>query len=284
MSTFIDLPRRAATRLVVVLWLAGVVMSPEPAHAQTATTTLDAVTVSSVASRQPVEKSYDRILQGQALFARLKARHAPDAELRYRLLPRRPDTGLQSVEMFILGRDVEQRVAVAADHTFRIDPLPADRAAGAQVTVLDREALTVTWRTDVRSPGVPQGMRRLGDLRVECEVGLESGLVSNVRSILDEISQALTRPGFCLRNPARYYFFAERPLFKVTLAHGTRRHVLPADELYAGLTRDPRVVEELAYCDCEVLLDRTYFLPLGDASWPDDALVSFDYMDPEGPQ
>lgn len=279
MSTFINLPRRAAIGLVAGVWFASVAMSPESANAQAVATTLDAVTVSSVASRQPVEKSYDRILQGQALFERLKARHAPDAELRYRLLPRRPDAGLEGVELFILGRDIEQRITVAADHTFRIDPLPVDRTAGAQVTVLDRAALTVTWRTDVRSPGVPQGMRRLGDLRVECEVGLESGLVSNVRSILDEISQALTRPGFCLRNPARYYFFAERPLFKVTLVNGTHRHVLPADELYAGLTRDPRVVEELAYCDCEVLLDRTYFLPLGDASWPDDTLVSFDYMD-----
>ncbi len=27
------------------------------------------------------------------------------------------------------------------------------------------------------------------------------------------------------------------------------------------------------------LLDRTYFVPLGDPSWPDDALVEFEYMD-----
>jgi len=28
-----------------------------------------------------------------------------------------------------------------------------------------------------------------------------------------------------------------------------------------------------------VLLDRTYFLPLGDRSWPHDTLVVFEYMD-----
>ena len=31
--------------------------------------------------------------------------------------------------------------------------------------------------------------------------------------------------------------------------------------------------------DCEVLVDRTYFLPLGDRSWPDDTRVEFEYMD-----
>jgi hypothetical protein len=35
----------------------------------------------------------------------------------------------------------------------------------------------------------------------------------------------------------------------------------------------------LPYCDCEVLVDRTYYLPLGDTSWPDDTLVEFEYMD-----
>jgi hypothetical protein len=27
------------------------------------------------------------------------------------------------------------------------------------------------------------------------------------------------------------------------------------------------------------MLDRTYFLPLGDKSWPDDTLVEFEYME-----
>jgi hypothetical protein len=39
---------------------------------------------------------------------------------------------------------------------------------------------------------------------------------------------------------------------------------------------------DLAYCDCQVLLDRTYFLPLGDPSWPDDTLVEFEYMEDAG--
>jgi hypothetical protein len=42
----------------------------------------------------------------------------------------------------------------------------------------------------------------------------------------------------------------------------------------------------LPFCDCQVLLDRTYYAPIWDRSWPDDTLVSFEYMDdaPQPPQ
>jgi hypothetical protein len=54
--------------------------------------------------------------------------------------------------------------------------------------------------------------------------------------------------------------------------------------LYAGASHDPLSSSDLAYCDCQVLLDRTYFMPLGDRSWPNDTLVEFAYMDNEAPQ
>lgn len=60
---------------------------------------------------------------------------------------------------------------------------------------------------------------------------------------------------------------------------GARREVLSVDMLYGHASREPDWKEDLRYCDCEVLIDRTYFVPLGDASWPDDTLVEFEYMD-----
>jgi len=73
---------------------------------------------------------------------------------------------------------------------------------------------------------------------------------------------------------------AERPLFGVTLVDGARRETLPVEQLYGGAIDDPALKDELPYCDCEVLLDRTYFLPLGDPRWSDETLVAFDYMEP----
>jgi hypothetical protein len=49
--------------------------------------------------------------------------------------------------------------------------------------------------------------------------------------------------------------------------------------MYAGITHGRTSREDLRYCDCEVLLDRAYVLPLGDRSWPDDTLVELEYMD-----
>jgi hypothetical protein len=135
----------------------------------------------------------------------------------------------------------------------------------------------MTWRTEIRSPGVPAGTRRLGDLRLECEVGMEADLVSNVRSLLP--NPLLRWLGFCSSRTSGYLFFTERPLFAVTLVDGTRRETQPVDDLYGGSTRQALTAEELARCDCEVLLDRSYFLPLGDRSWPDDTLVEFEYME-----
>ena len=49
--------------------------------------------------------------------------------------------------------------------------------------------------------------------------------------------------------------------------------------MYAGISRDPMAADDLNYCDCQVLLDRTYYVPLGDLSWPDDTLVVLEYME-----
>ena len=65
----------------------------------------------------------------------------------------------------------------------------------------------------------------------------------------------------------------------MTLVAGARQEVLPIDRLYAMASADPGLKQDLPYCDCEMLVDRAYFLPLGDHSWPDDTLVKFEYMD-----
>ncbi|MDQ6880710.1 MAG: hypothetical protein M3150_01270, partial [Pseudomonadota bacterium] len=137
----------------------------------------------------------------------------------------------------------------------------------------DRRRQSMTWRTEVRTPGLPPQTRRLGDLRLECEVGMEAGLISNQRNLFSLLIAALLdTPDYCHRKDPRYLFFSDQPLFSVTLAAGERRETLPVKQLYAGAGDDP------AICDCEVLLDRSYFLPLADSSWPDDTLVEFEPM------
>jgi hypothetical protein len=245
--------------------------------AQERAPSLPSVTITAKALRDPVEKSYRRMIRGMDLFERRHAL-APDAPLRFKLLPRHRATDMRNIRLDVVGDSVETRVPVAPDDTFVLQRDAQALAEDAQV-VPDRKAGTMTWRTEIRTPGLPPHTRRLGDLRLECEVGEEAGLLSNRRGLLDRILGALEdTPAYCARQNPRYLFFSDEPLFGVALVSGQRRAVLPVGQLYAGASDDPDIDADLPYCDCEVLVDRSYFLPLGDTSWPDDTLVEFEPM------
>ena len=237
----------------------------------------DPVAVTSM--RNPVGKSYRRMVEGMELFEK---RHqlAPRASLRFKLLPRHSDTDMRDIQLEIVGDSFAAPVALAPDNTFALERRAAALKENASVRP-NRKAKTMTWRAEIRTPGLPPDTRRLGDLRLECEVGMQAGLISNYRPLLFGLLDPFLRegPGYCRRKDPRYLFFAERPIFGVTLVAGDRREALPVERLYGGASRDPTWKEDLAYCDCEVLVDRAYFLPLGDASWPDDTRIEFEYMD-----
>lgn len=265
----------AAVQLVAALtariaWAAG---RPDTSPA---TITLPPVEASALSD--PVEKSYRRIVTGMELFERRRDL-APAAALRFKLLPRTRDTDMSGITLAIVGETVDIPVPVADDATFAF--VRSQRALDEDAVVVpNRKARTMTWRTDIRTPGLPADTRRLGDLRLECRVGVEAGLVSDMpSSLLGDIAGLIADRGYCDQRMPHYLFFAERPLWTVTLVYGERSEVLSVEDMYAGIARSPMTGDELEHCDCEVLLDRTYYAPLGDPRWPDDTLLRFEYMD-----
>lgn len=276
LSRLSSLIRSAAWLLVLTAGLAAV---GGQARAQTtAPAALPAVTVTSRAGAEPVEKSYRQMIRGMDLFDRQRSM-SPQGLLRFKLLPRRADTEMASISVEVAGKNVEFAVAVAPDDTFA---LPRNRQAFDENAVVtpNRRKQSMTWRSDIRTPGLPANTRRLGDLRLECRVGMEAGLLSNAPTLAGRLLSALLdSPAYCDEPRPLYLFFADRPLFSVALVHGARREVLSSDMLYAGASVNPNLAADLPYCDCEVLVDRTYFLPLGDRSWPDDTRVEFEDME-----
>ena len=239
---------------------------------------LPTVTIVAKANRDPVEKSYRKMVRGMDLFDAERSL-SPNGALRFKLLPRRLETDMKNIEMEVIGSTIAFPVALSLDNTFTLERNAKAFDENAQV-IPNRKSQTMTWRSDIRTPGLPPNTRRLGDLRLECRVGMEAGLISNSSNLIGRITQALLdTPAYCDRKAPLYLFFADRPLFSVALVHGSRREVLSIDKLYASASDDPNLKSDLPYCDCEVLIDRTYVLPLGDKSWPDDTLVEFEYMD-----
>lgn len=273
---FADALRGLGMAIALAAGAAAAQPSPQGPQGPRPAGSLGSVTVTALGN--PVEKSYRKMVAGMDLFERMHAL-APQAPLRFRLLPRKPNTNMMDVDLEVIGRSFSYEVPVAPDRSFALTRDPKAIAEDAVVSP-NRRQLTMTWRTDIRTPGLPAGTRRLGDLRLECLVGIESGLVSNSNPIIEKFSNLVTSPAsYCGRKDAKYLFFADRPIFSVTMVSGSRREVLPIDQLYAQASDDPGLKADLPFCDCEVLLDRTYFLPLGDASWPDDTLVQFESME-----
>lgn len=264
----------AVMQCAIVLISGNVYAADPPEHARApATTVLQTVEVTAL--RDPVVKSYRKIVKGMDLFEQRRS-VAPNASLRFKLLPRSRDTNMERIPLSIVGDSVTIPVPVAADNTFALERSQQALEEDAVVTP-NRKARSMTWRTDIRTPGLPPNTRRLGDLRLECMVGMEADLVSHIPP--EFIDRLMRTPAYCDDREPHYLFFADRPLFSVTLIAGSRREVLSVDQLYAGISRDPMTRGDLQYCDCEVLLDRTYYAPLGDPSWPDDTLIEFEYMD-----
>ncbi len=224
--------------------------------------------------RDPVDKSYPKMIKGMDRFERERAL-APNATLRFRLLPRLPNSKLDGVTLRVAGDSVNLNLPIAADYSFVL-PRNAQALREDAAVVASRKADSMTWRAWVQSPGVAPGTRRLGDLRLECRVGMDAGLVSNTSPMFAWLSNMLTDTDkICNTFDGNYLFFAERPIFGVTLSHGARREALPFKMLYAG---GDQTRETLPFCDCQVLLDRSFYAPIWDRSWPDDTVVEFDYM------
>src|SRR5688572_23591103 len=140
------------------------------------------------ALKDPVSKSYRKMVEGMDLFEEKRAM-APGATLRFKLLPRKRDTRMDQIQLELVGYSDIKPLELAADRTFTIG---RDEQALKEDALVrpNRRAMTMTWRAEIRSPDLPPGTRRLGDLRLECEVGMRAELISN-RTAFEKMMDAI---------------------------------------------------------------------------------------------
>ena len=90
---------------------------------------------------------------------------------------------MENIQLEVSGNRFFEALQVAPDHTFSLERREAALKENATV-MPNRKAGTMTWRAEIRTPGLPPDTRRLGDLRLECEVGMQARLISNYRPSL----------------------------------------------------------------------------------------------------
>jgi hypothetical protein len=178
---------------------------------------------------------------------------APQAALRFRLLLAPGVTVLDNVALTLVDGDSLAAVPVTPEGFFQLDR--ARRGDGAELAVNRNGGQFDGNRApqpEVRTPGLPDNVRRLGDLRLECRVKM--AIARNMLGFMQSAAiSVLGGSNWCApRKGGGYSVDTAAPLAQATLSQGNRTLVLPV--------RHGNVVT----------------VPIADRAWADNALVTFD--------
>ena len=112
---------------------------------------------------------------------------------------------MKDIDVEIVGDSSEIPVDVAPDRHLYPRARRRWRLQEDASVMPNRKARTMTWRAEIRTPGLPPGTRRLGDLRLECEVGMvAAALISDhPRSRLGALYGLLRKCKILRRRPLR---------------------------------------------------------------------------------
>ncbi|MGI5011725.1 MAG: hypothetical protein ACRYGO_10960 [Janthinobacterium lividum] len=239
--------------MAILLTMAAPAFAQDAAPPEAGAT--EQVRVSSI--RDPELRPYRHMARGLDVWEEKRAL-APGATLRFELLTQ--DGRLAAPEGLQLriagddaaGNQVDIALPLAADGTFALPRSQAAHDANADL-VLNRKKGQYRWRPHVRTPGVPENARRLGDLRLECEV---SAAVRKEEVPLLLRAGAAATGSLCRLPMVGYIHRSPKRLASATVVAGERKAGLALVDNGAG-----------------------YQAPLRDKSWDDEALIVYTFAD-----
>lgn len=205
--------------------------------------------------RNPDMRSYRSIVAGLDAFDEYHRLAPAVPEARFRLDPRHGgDVDPATLSLRIVGNGEPIPLTFAADGSFTVPRVQSALDDGADV-VLNRRKGELEGRPDIRTPGLPANVRRLGDLRLECRVQLaiiKSELNFLIRAMVNTL---LMSTDWCSAKNGKFWFPAQGVLADGVIVDGARR--VPVEVQQKG-----------------------FLAPIGDASWPDDARIELQ-LEPE---
>lgn len=205
--------------------------------------------------KDPELRRYRSVSVGLDAFDQHRAL-APQAEaLRFQLVPRRAhaDATTDGITLHIVGKGDPVAVPIMPDGSFTIGRDDAAFRDNADL-MFNRKRNMFRSIADVRTPGLPDKVRRLGDLRLECRVNVAIIKTEIPLYIRAAITSMLLTGDWCAKMAIFMSLPPQKQLTKATLVHGERKKDLPLH-----------------------LLDAGFDSPLTDAGWPDDALLELEY-------
>lgn len=204
--------------------------------------------------KDPDWKTYRAFVAGIDVYEN-RRKLAPQAPLHFLLRPQQAGTSFKGLTLHISGDNTSIAVPIDAQGIFTLPKVQAALDDKAEL-VLNRQKGLFRWRPDIHSPGVPANTRRLGDLRLECEVrwAVEQ---EEVPYLMRKVFNAVG--GACHSADIQVDFLSARPVKAMHLAYQGKRKTLPASAIEAG--------------------GHIYMPPVHDLSWDDDSLLEFEFVD-----
>lgn len=204
---------------------------------------LDSVHVAAV--RDPLLRPYKTMLKGLEAFDRLKTM-APDATLRFLLTTTANQSNPAALSLRIANDNSSVNVPIAPDSTFSLPRLPEMMDGDADLLLNARKG-SVRWRPDIRTPNLSPTIRRLGDLRLECEV---RWVIEKDELTFVQRNYFRMVGGPCTSSRVSTHFISAQPIVSASLVQGERRLALKT--AFGGYA---------------------YLPPIHDQTWSNEALV-----------
>ena len=159
---------RAIAGFILCLYGAAVQAQADTAQATEPSAQDVAASVNVKGIRDPDWKPYSAMLKG---VKRFEEKHglAPGAQLRFILEPRRADVDMHAIALRLESDEAGMAIPLGERNIFALPVEQGPLYEKAELTV-NRKAGSVRWIPYVRSAASSDTLRRLGDLRLACEV------------------------------------------------------------------------------------------------------------------
>jgi len=201
----------------------------------------------------PEMRSYRNVAAGLDAFDASRAL-APNAALRFRMrhADGAPGNAGDGLQLRLASDDGAFQQSVPIDAAGLLTVARNQAAYDADATfILNQKNGLYTGHPEVRTAGLPDNVRRLGDLRLECRV-----TVAIVKEQIPFLAKAalntlMMTSDWCAKKDFNYGVMAARKDARAVLRDGERSRTLE--------TQGWNVL-----------------VPIGDPAWPDDALVQMD--------
>lgn len=226
----------------------GLALAAHCAVAQDATPSVEVQGV-----KNPDMRSYRAVVAGLDAFEEHHALAPAAPGLRFRLAPRKGEEQPAGEQLYlrIVGNGDPIPVPVAQDGTFSVPRVQSAIDDDADL-VLNRKKGVLKGRPEVRTPGLPDNVRRLGDLRLECQVMVaiakqELGLM--LKMFVNTVAMTTNWCDITVnKKKMKYWFASHRALEGAELVDGERRETLEVG-------------------------DFSFQFPIADPAWSNDARI-----------